>query len=477
MSSRSKKRKTNTTPVVDEFKFFLKAMINKERTKVLFLEVDSDFADVLLSFLTLPLGTIVRILEKHYRDKAVPVFGSLNTLRKGLKNVNSCTWRCSEMLLHPRNSFEEECRKLKVNVISEDHMQDPIHLYPGQLHTWIFVYHNVDDTEPTRYFTCGDLNCKKEGYLYVSVYYGAGKCDHCGQSLSIELSIRETNTGVNDGGVFTRKMSFLISDDLQIMPNVPASIIQTLRNLGISGTDGVELWNMCVGFSEIMDLLKVSLFSETPLTDVILNKGHEMDSATVNSEQGISPHQMETNTSPNSKKIIVKAMIQKSTNKLLFIQAEEDFVDFLFSFLTIPLGGVVGLLGSKTFLGSVDNFYRSIENLDSDKHMKNPGTKEGLLKPMLPPMYGSENQIFPINERTPTLYYYPNYEESTEFASHSPEIIYKDTKNFEDETENGSLMCFKDPRRGRSFIKGPEVFLVTDDLNVVSSSMGSKLVL
>lgn len=43
----------------EEVKFSLKVMINKEKTKVLFAESDSDFVDVLLSFLTLPLGSIV----------------------------------------------------------------------------------------------------------------------------------------------------------------------------------------------------------------------------------------------------------------------------------------------------------------------------------------------------------------------------------------------------------------------------------
>ncbi|KAG6416978.1 hypothetical protein SASPL_124419 [Salvia splendens] len=48
----------------------------REKTKVLFAEAGSDFIDVLLCFLLLPLGTIMEVLEKHYGDKA-PVVGSL----------------------------------------------------------------------------------------------------------------------------------------------------------------------------------------------------------------------------------------------------------------------------------------------------------------------------------------------------------------------------------------------------------------
>ncbi|KAL8478281.1 hypothetical protein ACS0TY_030255 [Phlomoides rotata] len=54
----------------------LRVMVNKEKTKVLFAEADSKSISVLLSFLTLPLGRIVKILEKHYADNP-PAFGSL----------------------------------------------------------------------------------------------------------------------------------------------------------------------------------------------------------------------------------------------------------------------------------------------------------------------------------------------------------------------------------------------------------------
>lgn len=50
-----------------EVKFSLKVLINKQKTKVLFAEAESDFSDVLLSFLTLPLGKIVNFGEALWR--------------------------------------------------------------------------------------------------------------------------------------------------------------------------------------------------------------------------------------------------------------------------------------------------------------------------------------------------------------------------------------------------------------------------
>ncbi|EYU34023.1 hypothetical protein MIMGU_mgv1a0195142mg, partial [Erythranthe guttata] len=65
--------------------FSLKVMINKDKNKVLFALIDADFADVLLSFLTLPLGKIVKVLAKHYGEEEdrAPVVGSLTSLYNG----------------------------------------------------------------------------------------------------------------------------------------------------------------------------------------------------------------------------------------------------------------------------------------------------------------------------------------------------------------------------------------------------------
>ncbi|KAL6546269.1 hypothetical protein OROMI_021990 [Orobanche minor] len=104
-----------------DVQFSLKVLINKQKTKVLYAKADSHFVDVLLSFLTLPLRTVVRILGKHYgNDEAqAPVIGSLNTMYNGLANLDSdhfCTESSKQMLLNPRKSFRNERCKLKLNV-------------------------------------------------------------------------------------------------------------------------------------------------------------------------------------------------------------------------------------------------------------------------------------------------------------------------------------------------------------------------
>jgi hypothetical protein len=53
-----------------------------------------------------------------------------------------------------------------------------------------------------------------------------------------------------------------------------------------------------------------------------------------------------------------------SQEKIIFAEANGDFVDCIFSFLTMPLGSIVKLLGPNSFAGCVGNLYKSVENLD-----------------------------------------------------------------------------------------------------------------
>lgn len=100
-----------------EVELSLKFFINKEKRKVLFAEAGNDFADVLLSFLTLPLGKIVKILERKYGDKA-PSIGSLTTLYNGLKSpdvINLWTKRGKEVLDNAVSMSEPSYLKISVD--------------------------------------------------------------------------------------------------------------------------------------------------------------------------------------------------------------------------------------------------------------------------------------------------------------------------------------------------------------------------
>ncbi|XP_057793375.1 uncharacterized protein LOC131009997 [Salvia miltiorrhiza] len=350
----------------EDFKFSLKVMIDKKKNKVIFAESDSNFVDILLSFLTLPLGRIIKILDKHYGDEAAAI-GSLSSLYRSAADL-ACShfWTegAKKALLNPTSSFEDEIKGLKLDFA---------------------------DSPPAEYFRCS-------------------KCP-----LTLSGKGADKRCKIASGGVFTKlKASFIISDDLRILPNDKA-YSTTIDFLGITDADKAEAIEVDFGFSEIMKLLKASLTSPTPLSDVVLNQTTQTDYAAMASQQLLA-----TEENPNC--------------RFLYAQATNDFVEFLFSFLNIPLGGVEHLFHRSTHVKSIDKLYLSTSYLIEDEHFKSSDTKNRLIKPNVVYDCIPKNHILPLTQ-APS----PNF----------------------------SWLCtHKFPNGHGSYVEGPRTYHVKDDLTV-----------
>lgn len=207
-------------------KLSMNVLVNKQKSKVLFAEANSHAVDVLLSFLALPLGKIMKILENHYGDKA-PVVGSLTTLRRGLANLDStsfCVGGAKQMFLNPRSSSEVECSKLKLD---------------------------ISDSQPTKYFVCPDLICPHSKARNISFYSDVIRCD-CGRLNNTEIIATVTPADEADGGFLTINDSlFIICDDLRVVPAV-SGLVQTLNSVGITTeADGAELISYSFGINDV----------------------------------------------------------------------------------------------------------------------------------------------------------------------------------------------------------------------------------
>jgi hypothetical protein len=191
-------------------KISLKVMVDKKRDEVIYAEAGKDFVDVLLSFLTLPLGTIARLVAKESNIEAVK-FGSINSLYKSVKDLDQkYLWNqtCKEMLLNPRNSMEGYCRKLRLN---------------------------IDDTEPLKYFYCENLECNssvKEGKNRLSLFRNQ-KCG-CGKVL-ISAAVRWSL----ENGFAKENSTFIISDDLYVMPNVFGTVVYLHQKHKITSIEAI----------------------------------------------------------------------------------------------------------------------------------------------------------------------------------------------------------------------------------------------
>ncbi|XP_057793388.1 uncharacterized protein LOC131010011 [Salvia miltiorrhiza] len=209
--------------------FSLKVMINKERTKVFFADSDSHFADILLSFLTLPLGRIVKILDHHYGDEP-PSVGSLSSLYRSLANLDGAyfwTDGAKQTLLDPTSSFEDECGRLKLDI----------------------TYY-----QPAKYFCCSEYIYENyhDRFRSVSIYYDHVKrCKVCLLDILNEVVKKGSEATASREGVFTMNTSsFIISDDLHIFPS-ETGLLEIISFLGITDMDNAEQIKVDLGFNEL----------------------------------------------------------------------------------------------------------------------------------------------------------------------------------------------------------------------------------
>ncbi|KAJ8631660.1 hypothetical protein MRB53_024983 [Persea americana] len=79
----------------------------------------------------------------------------------------------------------------------------------------------------------------------------------------------------------------------------------------------------------------------------------------------------------------LKLLIDNTSQKVMFAEAQKDLVDFLFSLLALPLGSVIRLLKNHSMEGSIGNLYESIGNL-SNTYVQ-PGLDKNILLNPEPP--------------------------------------------------------------------------------------------
>uniref|UniRef100_A0A0E0DL49 DUF674 domain-containing protein n=1 Tax=Oryza meridionalis TaxID=40149 RepID=A0A0E0DL49_9ORYZ len=79
-------------------------------------------------------------------------------------------------------------------------------------------------------------------------------------------------------------------------------------------------------------------------------------------------------------KISLKLLVDSKSKKVLFAEAGKDFVDFVFSLLTLPIGAVVKLISAGTMQGSIGRLYQSVEHINASYLLPNKDRAD-LLQP------------------------------------------------------------------------------------------------
>ncbi|WVZ17481.1 hypothetical protein V8G54_010463 [Vigna mungo] len=423
-----------------EPKLPLTLLVDKERNCVVVAEASGDFIDILFSFLTLPLGTITRLVSKNQEYHEVEEIGCMNNLYHSLENsADDVFWNhiCKKMLLFPRNPCEALCQKLKLNL--------------------------DDDAKPMKYFMCTN-RCRKGGDWFLSTFAEA-TC-YCGKLMNKEMKLHgESNEENNNDGVFVKGQTmYLIFDDLKVLHSSPGNTVHQLLQLGYKNFHRLTKKYLNVGRTEILDLLKQALISNSPLSDVFLDNGGSNGVCTFSPK--LRPeNQGWINHNPS---INLKVTVRKSKKTILYAEAEGDFVDYLFSFLTTPLGSVLNLMDEKFCLGSMNNLQKSVKNLNP-LCLRNPsGTP--LLNLRVAPQFGLKKQPTKLcEEHTPCYWYGTGVIKNHICYAIGNGVISKDDSLI----QHPGAMTHFDPRSSDGtkesalgFVRRPSLFIVWNDLQV-----------
>ncbi|KAL9421984.1 hypothetical protein AB3S75_034286 [Citrus x aurantiifolia] len=164
----------------------------------------------------------------------------------------------------------------------------------------------------------------------------------------------------------------------------------------------------------------------------------------------------------------LKLIIDKRANKVLFAEAEKDFVDILFNLLYMPFGSVTRLLGGAGMVGCTGNLYQSLRNLSEALLITNHNKVE-LLKPLLkwgktsvllqpqacPRPLPMERQLYSCRNNHPHV--------TTKVNTTCPECSWPQNEqvrlsNIASESEDG-------------IVKKSIAYTITDDLSVIPGSM------
>jgi len=186
---------------------------------------------------------------------------------------------------------------------------------------------------------------------------------------------------------------------------------------------------------QVLDLLKCSLFSKTPLTDVFLGMKPRIERSRIFSDDVKTIFSDDIN-------IIVKLVIRKSDGSILYAQGGHDLAELIIRFLTFPLGGVLRNLEGNSYLGSIDGFCNSIADLDEEKYIISKEAKVRLLKLSVLQYYCGK--IFDL-----TLL--------------KNEEDWRDRGNFR-KMHLVNTIATLHAGSPESFVKRPEMYVVTDDL-------------
>ncbi|CAN1269368.1 hypothetical protein LINPERPRIM_LOCUS13555 [Linum perenne] len=161
-------------------------------------------------------------------------------------------------------------------------------------------------------------------------------------------------------------------------------------------------------------------------------------------------------------KVTLKLLIDKKSNKVLFAEAGKEFVDFLFSILSLPLGTVIRLLSKDQMVGCLGNLYQSIEEL-GDTFIQQSTSKDIVLNPKVQSYTADTNLLLTGSDNPQAICPGCNNRMNIE-VTFVPKPVVEGNGGGNQNSEGG-------------FVKGVVTYMVMDNLEVKPMSTISSITL
>ncbi|KAI8023658.1 hypothetical protein LOK49_LG03G03182 [Camellia lanceoleosa] len=387
-------------------------LVEKEKNRVVFVESNKDFVDIIFSFMTMPIGTIIRLAREHSLKGEI---GCLKNLYGSVENLDEEHFKSGfkEIILNPRSAAEIYCRNLKLN---------------------------LNGSNNGKYYVCRSGNCS-----FVSCTESA--CCRCGNPLELEVIL--SLAPEDDTGFVKPTARFMITDDFQVLPMSTMTGLSLLSKLGVMDGSKIEERTVNIGKDEVLKLLNCSLASRTPFSNTFMQPPIDKTSVVIHrGEYGprTDKPQSDMNTTTKHSKINLKLIIHKSNKRALYAEVEENFIELLCSLLVLPIGYVFKEFPSLPFKGCMDNIYKSIQDFGDDKFFQSEEMKAILVDPKLAPGLACCNKLIGIEEAiNPSFSTFRSF-----FTTRCSELSSKPPPG--------------EAKMSSGFMKGPSMFMVTDNL-------------
>ncbi|KAK1409501.1 hypothetical protein QVD17_36027 [Tagetes erecta] len=220
-------------------KVSIKLLIDVKSKKVLFAEASKEFVDFLFHILSLPVGTVIRLLRKN------SMVGSLGNLYDSIEDL-------SNTYMQPNQSKDAVLNPKIANCGASLPL-----LLPN------------DVSMDRKFYRCG-------GNHHFVADDPTAVCPHCKHNISTEITYVAGNGAIKvaaEGGGFVKGVvTYMVMDDLVVKPMSTISSITMLNKFNVKEqVGGLEEKVVSLEMKEGLMLLKASLQCKNVLTSVFLS--------------------------------------------------------------------------------------------------------------------------------------------------------------------------------------------------------------